>query len=100
MVYDLLPIALSLIFAYFISYALYKRNLINKSLHIRLWNIVIFTIFLFAGIMGILLAGFIDFGVTDPYDLIYWHGEVGIALVVILFFHLHCYWSSFRNLLT
>ena len=99
MPYDLLPITLSFIFAYFLSYALYKKDLINKSLHVKLWNIILLIIFLFAGIMGILLAGFIDFGITDPYDLIFWHGEVGIALFVILFFHLHCYWSSFRNLL-
>jgi len=96
MPYDLLPITLSFIFAYFLSYALYKKDLINKSLHVKLWNIILLIIFLFAGIMGILLAGFIDFGITDPYDLIFWHGEVGIALFIILFFHLHCYWSSFR----
>jgi uncharacterized membrane protein len=99
MSYDLLSIALTLIFAYFISYALYRRNLINKSLHVRLWNIILLISFLFAGIMGIILAGFIDFGITDPFDLIFWHGEVGIALSVISFFHLHCYWSSFINLL-
>jgi hypothetical protein len=100
MSYDLLLIAVPLIFAYFLSYALYRGNLINKSLHVGIWNILILLIFLGAGIMGILLAGFIDFGVTDPFDLIFWHGEVGIALFVILFFHLHCYWSSFRNLLS
>jgi hypothetical protein len=99
MSYDLLSIALTLIFTYFLSYALYRRNIINKSLHVRLWNILILIIFLFAGIMGITLAGFIDFGITDPFDLIFWHGEVGIALSIILFFHLHCYWSEFRNLL-
>jgi hypothetical protein len=99
MSYDLLPITLTLIFAYFLSYALYRGNIINKSFHVRLWNILILISFLFAGVMGIILAGFIDFGVTDPFDLIFWHGEVGIALFVILFFHLHCYWSSFRNLL-
>jgi uncharacterized membrane protein len=100
MSYDLLPIALPLIFAYFLSYVLYRGNLINKSIHVRLWNILILLSFLVAGIMGILLAGYIDFGVTDPFDLIFWHGEVGIALIVILFFHLHCNWSAFINSLS
>ena len=99
MSYDLLPIALTLIFAYFLSYALYRRNIINKTLHVRLWNIILLIIFLFTGIMGIILAGFIDFGITDPFDLIFWHSEVGIALSIILFFHLQYYWSTFKNLL-
>lgn len=100
MSYDLLPIAVPFICAYIISYALYRRNLINKSLHLRIWNILILMSLLISGIMGIVLAGIIDFGVIDPLsiDLNFWHVEVGIVLFVILFFHLHSYWSSFRNL--
>jgi hypothetical protein len=98
MSYDLLPIALTLVFSYFLSYVLYRKNIIKKSLHLRLWNIIILISFLFAGIMGIILAGFIDFEITDPFDLLFWHGEVGIALSIVLFFHLHCYWNSFSDL--
>ncbi len=100
MSYDLIPIAALLIFAYVLSYALYRRNVISKSFHARVWNILILISFLVSAGMGIILAVFMDFGLTVPssLDLNYWHGELGIALFVILIFHLHWNWSSFKRL--
>ena len=52
--------------------------------------------------MGALKAGLIDFGLNISIgpDLIFWHGEIGIILFVVLLFHLQTNSSSFRKLLS
>ncbi|WP_163279042.1 hypothetical protein [Klebsiella aerogenes] len=46
MSYDLILIAVPLIVAYILSYALYRKNVINKDFHAKIWNILIFLSFL------------------------------------------------------
>jgi hypothetical protein len=99
MSYDLILIAVPLIVTYILSYALYRKNVINKDFHARIWNILIFFSFLVSVGMGIIMTVFMNFGLTVPssFDFNYWHGEVGIAFFVILLFHLHWNWSSFKR---
>jgi len=102
MSYDIIPIGFIIIISYFFSYALYRNNKIKKSLHNMIWNFVLLISFLISAGMGALKAGLIDFGLNIPIgpDLIFWHGEIGIILFVVLLFHLQTNSSSFRKLLS
>ena len=102
MSYDIIPIGIILIISYILSYALYRKNKIKKSLHNKIWNIVLLMSFLISAGMGALKAGLIDFSLNIAIgpDLIYWHGEIGIILFLVLLFHLQSNWSTFKKLLS
>ncbi len=102
MSYDIIFIGALLIIAYLFSFALYRRNIINKNLHARIWNIIFLISFILSVGMGILLAGIADFGINLDInlDLNFWHIEVGIIFFVVLFLHLQSNWSSLKKLLS
>lgn len=101
MSYDIILIATPMVIAYILSYALYRRNILNKTLHTRIWNMIFLISFLLSAVMGYVLAGIRDIGIniSISLDLNFWHVEAGIFFFVILFFHLQSNWSSFRKLL-
>ncbi|MBM4240595.1 MAG: hypothetical protein FJ150_02820 [Euryarchaeota archaeon] len=101
MSYNIIPVSILLIGAYILSFVFYKRGFIRKVLHVRIWNILIFFSFLIVGVFGIILIAFIENGITTPISqkMLFWHVEVGIALLAISIFHIHCYWRSFRRIL-
>ena len=96
MSYDIIFIGIILIVAYLFSYALYRKNVINKNLHVRIWNIIFLISFILSAGMGILIAGIVDFGIN--LDINFWHIEVGIIFFVVLFLHLQSNWSSLKKL--
>jgi hypothetical protein len=101
MPYDLVPISLALIVAYIFTYTLYKKKVIHRALHVRIWNILILVTFLVSAIAGIILIALIEWGITvylSP-SLLFWHVDIGIALFAISIFHIHCYWKSFRKVI-
>jgi hypothetical protein len=102
MSYDIIFIGALLIIAYLFSFALYRRNIINKNLHARIWNIIFLISFILSVGMGILLAGIADFGINLDInlDLNFWHIKVGIIFFVVLFLHLQSNWSSLKKLLS
>ena len=102
MAYDIILIGSVFIISYIFSYALYRRNIIKKKLHSKIWNIIFLISFLITFCMGILQAGLIDFGfnISIGPDLIFWHGELGIIFFVVLLFHLQSNSTSFRKLLS
>jgi type VI protein secretion system component VasK len=96
MTYDLITISIPLILAYYGSYLLYHKNYIKKSLHIRLWNILILITFLVSVVAGLTLLILIEYGIVLPISqtLLYWHVEFAIAMFWIALFHIHSYWMS------
>jgi hypothetical protein len=100
MSYDIIFIGIILIVAYLFSYALYMKNVINKNLHVRIWNIIFLISFILSAGMGILIAGIVDFGINLDIrlDINFWHIEVGIIFFVVLFLHLQSNWSSLKKL--
>ena len=102
MAYDIILITALTVMAYILTYALYRRNIIKKIHHIRVWNIIFLISFLLSMGMGMILAGLSDIGINiylGP-DINYWHRLVGIVFLIVLIFHLQINWSSFRKLLT
>ena len=94
MTYDLISISITLIVAYLGSYILYREDYIKKSIHIRLWNILILITFLISAGAGLVLLGLAEYGVALPIsqELLYWHVQIAIAMFWIAIFHIHSYW--------
>ncbi|MBI5679971.1 MAG: hypothetical protein HZC47_03630 [Methanobacterium sp.] len=99
MSYYPIPISLILIILYLISFVLYKEKEISKGLHVRIWNIVLLISFIISVCIGLILIGFREFGLATPFSLemLFWHIETGLALLVIAVFHIVNYWKSFKK---
>ncbi len=100
-VYHLLSISLFLIVLYFISHILSKKKIIKIITHRKIWNILLLITFLISGILGILLIVRINFGsiIPLPFNILFWHVEIGIAMFVISIFHISWHWAYFKNML-
>ncbi|HNR25548.1 MAG TPA: hypothetical protein PKI66_02405 [Methanobacteriaceae archaeon] len=101
MVYDFLLPSLSVLVGYLFTYTLYKKKLLKKTLHVNLWNFIIGIVFLVSGGGGFLLLILMELGIILPLSpqLLYWHVELGISLVLVTLFHFHCYWRSARKMI-
>jgi len=99
--YHLLSISLSLLLLYFISYILSKKKIISPVNHKKIWNILLFVTFLISGVLGILLVIKINFGIAIPlpFNILFWHVEIGIAMFVICIFHIIERQGYFKNIL-
>jgi hypothetical protein len=100
MVYDMIIPTIPVIVGYLITYALYRGNLIRKSLHVNLWNMVIGVSFLIAGGAGFLLLILMEAGVIADFSpqLLYWHVEFGVTIALVTIFHFHTYWKTSRKM--
>ncbi|MGB9837297.1 hypothetical protein [Methanothermobacter sp.] len=67
----------------------------------NLWNLVILITFLISGIGGFILLLLLENGVRLYLNsqLLYWHVEAGLALMVVMVFHFHCYPGSLNRIL-
>ena len=100
MVYDVILPAVPFIGGYLVTYGLYKFNVIRKSVHVNLWNMILFLAFLISGIAGFILVVLLEMGITLPVNqpLLYWHVELGVTLVLVTAFHIYNYWKSARTM--
>jgi len=101
MVYHLVPISLILIIIYLFTHILSKKKIISVVYHRKIWNILLLISFLISGILGILLIIEINFGAkfSLPFNILFWHVEVGIAMFAISMFHIFWHWAYFKNVL-
>jgi len=98
--YHLLPISLLLIALYIVSHILSKKRIINIAKHRKIWNLLLLISFLISGILGILLVIRINFGITTPlpFNMLFWHVEMGIVMTVISIFHIIWHWAYFKTI--
>jgi len=75
---------------YFISQSLVNTKKISQIYHRRLWNIILLVSFLISGIIGLILAMFIDLKLSISwYQPFLWiHVETGIIMALVSIFHL------------
>lgn len=99
--YDILIPSIPIIIGYLTTYTCYKKNLIKKRFHINIWNLAILLTFLVSGLGGFLLMILLDLGLTSPISgqLLYWHVEFGVTMILVGLFHIHTYWNSTKKLL-
>jgi len=93
MAYDVIIPSIPFIVGYLGTYALYKNNLIKKSIHVNIWNLIIGLAFLICAGAGFILLILLQLGITLPinFGLMYWHVELGITLALVAVFHHHVY---------
>lgn len=98
MAYDIFIPSIPVLAGYLITYTLYKGDLIKKSLHISLWNFILGAVFLICGGAGFVLLILLEMKIIMPISsqLLYWHVEFGLTMVLVTIFHFHVYWKSSR----
>ncbi len=92
--YHTILIVLIIIVSYFLSWILIKFKKIKLQSHKRFWNIILLLSFLLSGLIGILLAVFLDLNISISwYRRFLWlHVEFGIAMGITAIFHF--FWHS------
>ena len=98
--YHALPITLSLIVLYFISFILSKLKIISLITHKKIWNVFLLIAFLISGFSGMLLIIRLNsnFVIPWPFNLLFWHVETGIAMFIISLFHIIERRTYFKNM--
>ena len=102
MVYETVIPSIPFVAGYLVTYTLYKTGLIRKSLHVNLWNFILFSAFLVTALAGFVLMVLLELGVITSINLglLYWHVEFGITMALVTVFHIIIYWKSTRRLFT
>ena len=98
--YYILPISLLLIIGYLFTYSLFKKSILKRNKHRRIWNLLLTAGYLGTGGTGILLVLLINLGIKTALNpsLTFWHVELAVLMVVGTLIHVHIYWKSFRNI--
>ena len=98
MPYQFIPITLIIIITYAISYVLYKENVITEAVHAKIWGITILVIALILAFIGLLLTFSTEYGINVPipFNMTFWHVEIGIILFIVALFHIYIHWERFK----
>lgn len=98
--YYILPISLLLISSYLITYYLFKKGILKRNKHRRIWNLLLAAGCLGTSGTGMLLVLLINLGIRTALNpsLIFWHVELAILMVMGTLIHIHIYWKSFKNM--
>ena len=102
MVYETVIPSIPFVVGYIVTYTLYKAGLIKKSIHVNLWNFILFSAFLVTALAGFVLMVLLELGIITSINLglLYWHVEFGITMALVTVFHIIIYWKSTRRLFT
>lgn len=87
--YHTILIGLIMIGFYSLTWALAKFKRIKLQSHRKLWNVLLLASFLVSGILGVLLAIFLDLNISVAWykGYLWLHVEFGIIMGVIAMFH-------------
>ena len=98
--YPMLIIVIMVVILYAITYVLSKINKISLVKHRLIWNLVLLFSFLISGILGVLLVLRENFGIIIPlpFNILVWHVNTGIVMVVVSIFHIAWHWPYFKNI--
>ena len=98
--YHIFPITLLLLGGYLFTYYLFKKGILKRQKHKRIWNLFLMGGYLGTGVTGILLTFLINLGISTIYNpsITYWHAEMAILMVIGTLIHLHIYKKPFKNM--
>lgn len=99
--YNSLFIFCGLVVMYGISWALSRFKVISLMTHRRVWNVLLALFFLATATLGLLMAFSLDykFSMTWYRDILWYHVELGISMVVISLFHLLWHWKYYIQII-
>jgi len=97
--YNLIPLTITTIILYLITYLLYLEDRLIRSFYYSIWKYVLMVSFLATGVTGLILTIFINYGIQSPWNLTidFWHAEFAIVMVVSTLLHLHLYWRQVKR---
>ncbi len=98
--YYLITISATVFIAYLVSFILSKINIIKKSTHKKIWNLLLLITFLVSAILGIILVIQINYKLDLPFlkEILIWHVNFGISMSIIAIFHLSWHFKYFQNI--
>jgi len=101
MPYVLIPIGISIILLYALTFLLYRAGIILKKTHRQLWNTGLLLTFFLTAVLGLLLAIQVNYKLEIPWikELLVWHVDFGIGMSIIAVFHFTWHWRYYRDLL-
>ena len=98
--YYVLPVTIMLIGVYLFTHYLFKKGILKRNKHRRIWNLLVTVGYLGTGVTGILLTIMINLGIRTALNpsITYWHAEMAILMVIGTMIHIHLYWKPFKNI--
>ena len=98
--YLVIPISMLIIGGYLITHFLFKKGILKRTKHRRIWNLLLTAGCLGSGGTGVILALLINMGIRTALNpsLTFWHVELSILMVMGTLIHLHIYRKPFRNM--
>jgi hypothetical protein len=98
--YFVLPISMLIIGGYLITHFLFKKGILKRTKHRRIWNLLLTVGYLGSGGTGVILALLINMGIRTALNpsLTFWHVELSILMVVGTLIHFHIYRKPFKNM--
>lgn len=98
--YHLIPIAVISTIFYLFTSILSKKKIIKLVAHRKIWNFLLLISFFFSSILGILLIIQINSGlkISLPFNLLFWHAEIGIVMCIIGIYHIIWHWKYLKNI--
>lgn len=98
--YYVLPITLMMIGGYLFTYFLFKKGILKRNKHRRIWNLLVTAGYLGSGLTGVLLTLMINLGIRTALNpsITFWHVELSVLMVIGTLIHLHIYWKPFKNM--
>jgi len=99
--YIFFPVAILLIILYITTYILSRKNIISVVNQRKFWNVLLLLTFLGTGLSGIFLVLRINLGLNIrwPFNLLYWHVEIGLAMTLISIFHTLWHWPYYKSII-
>lgn len=98
--YHILPISLLLIGSYLFTYYLFKKGILSRRKHHKLWNLLLTVGYVGTGSTGVFLVFMINLGIRTALNpsITYWHAELAILMVIGTIIHVHIYKKSMKNM--
>jgi hypothetical protein len=98
--YFIIPVSLLLISGYLFTYYLFRKGILKREKHRRIWNLLLTMGYLGSSGTGMLMILFINLGIKTALNpsLLFWHVELSILMVISTLIHIHIHWKSFKNM--
>lgn len=98
--YYVLPVSILLICGYLFTHYLFKKGILKRNKHRRLWNLLLTAGYIGTGSTGVILTFMINMGIRTALNptITFWHAELAILMVIGTLIHVHLYWKPFKNI--
>lgn len=98
--YYLVPLAITTMIIYLVTYLLYLENQLRKHVFYKIWNYVLIISFLVTGVTGLIMMIIINYGIRSSWNLTidFWHAEFAIIMATSTLFHFHLYWKQVKKI--